>query len=76
MISDPERCRATAARYGRLGNLTDNALIQQSYRNLQRLWLEMASAIEDTHADAGGSVQKRLNVLISNIDSQRRLTMH
>jgi hypothetical protein len=72
---DPERCRGTASRYAKLATLADRALVRQACRNLERLWLELADMTEEPDADRS-AIQKRRDVLMANIDSQRRLTSH
>ncbi len=71
---DPERCRGTASKYARLAGMADRALVRQACQNLERLWLELADVGEQPERDQ--VAMKRRDVLMANIDSQRRLTSH
>jgi hypothetical protein len=71
---DPERCRGTASKYARLADMADRALVRQACQNLERLWLELADVGEQPERDQ--VAKKRRDVLMANIDSQRRLTSH
>ena len=71
---DPERCRGTASKYARLADMADRALVRQACQNLERLWLELADVGEQPERDQ--AAKKRRDVLMANIDSQRRLTSH
>ncbi len=72
---DPERCRGTASRYAKLATQADRALVRQACQNLERHLLELATMGEEPGADQS-TLKKRRDVLIANIDSQRRLTSH
>ena len=71
---DAERCRGTASKYAKLAVMADRALVRQACQNLERLWLELADVNERPGIDQ--SDKKRRQVLMANIDSQRRLTSH
>ena len=72
---DAEKCRGTASSYAKLAMRADRALVRQAYRNLERLWLELADVTEEPGADQS-PLKMRRDVLLANIDSQRRLTSH
>ena len=72
---DADRCRGTASRYAKLATVADRALVRQACRNLERLWLELADVTEAPGADQS-TLKRRRDVLMANIDSQRRLTSH
>ncbi len=71
-----ERCRGTALQCAKLADLADRALVRQAYQNLERLWLELADVNEGLEGADHASAKKRRDLLMANIDSQRRLTTH
>lgn len=73
---DPERCRGTASKYAKLAGMADRALVRQACQNLERLWLELADVGEQPEGRDQALAKKRRDVLMANIDSQRRLTSH
>ncbi len=73
---DAERCRGTASRYAELAAGADQALVRRACQNLERLWLELATVNEELKGPGGAAARKRRDILIANIDSQRRLTTH
>ncbi len=70
---DAERCRGAASRYAKLAAVADRPLVRQACQNLERLWLELADVSEQPDRTL---VERRRDVLMANIDSQRRLTTH
>jgi len=75
-MQDAERCRGTASKYAKLANLTERALVRRACRNLESLWLELADVTEGSGVGDRAMLKKRRDVLMANIDSQRRLTSH
>ena len=73
---DAQRCRGTASKYAALADAADQALVQRACRNLERLWLELAEVSEDRDGAGQPLAKQRREVLMANIDSQRRLTSH
>ncbi|SEQ06915.1 hypothetical protein SAMN05216548_102309 [Faunimonas pinastri] len=74
-MSDPERCRAMAARYARMGEQMGNDEIRRSCLELEKIWLEMASLTKRLAGD-DVNVRQRLYALIDNVEPLRREVMH
>jgi hypothetical protein len=75
-MSDPDRCRATAARYARLADRTGNAEIRRSYLELERLWLEMATVTQALARELHPAMKQSLYSLIDDVQSHRQATLH
>jgi hypothetical protein len=69
-MSDSDRCRATAARYARLANLTTDLDIKQSYLELERLWLEAAGWTDKLNLRDDENARRRVYELIDSSGSR------
>ncbi len=65
-MTDSDRCRGTAARYARLSELTNSAEIRRSYKELERLWLEMAGNAEQLAFENQDSLRHRIYRLVDD----------
>ena len=63
-VSDPDRCRATAARYARLAGLSENADVRRAYLEIESLWLEAAAWTERLRLDDNPAARQRLYDLV------------
>ena len=71
-MSDSDRCRATAARYARLAERSGSAEAAKSYRELERLWLEMASWTDRLDLSGHQTIGKRIHDLAERSGAKSR----
>lgn len=75
-MSDSERCHSTAARYARLAELCAQPEKQRAYRDLERLWREMAALVEDVDLAEHTWLRERFDALADTGDLPPRPAFH
>jgi hypothetical protein len=71
-MSNASRCRAIATRYAKLAETASDPELRRSYRNLERLWLAMASPAESFDRASDGEAKQRIYALIDAVELARR----
>lgn len=72
-MSDPDRCRAAAARYARLADLADSTEMRSRHLELEKIWLEMADWTERLDLGQNERIRRRVFDLS---EASRRLLQH
>jgi hypothetical protein len=70
-MSNASRCRATAARYAMLAEHARDAEARRTYRELERLWREMARLAESFDASHDGSARERIYAMVDAVQEHR-----
>jgi hypothetical protein len=72
-MSDTQRCRITAARYARLGDKAVSVEARRSYRELERLWLQMAAITAKTALNDNMDLRLQIYALMDDVAVHRSL---
>ena len=75
-MSDQERCQATAARYARLAEFAADPQKRRAYRDLERLWRELAVLVAGVDLTAHAGLRDRLQSLADEGDLPQQRTLH
>jgi hypothetical protein len=71
-MSNASRSRAAAARYAKLAETARDAQTRRSYRELERLWQEMARLAEAFDMRHDGAARERIYAMVDAVEEHRR----
>lgn len=71
-MSNASRCQETAARFGVLAEVTDNADERSAYQELRRLWTDMARFAERFDRQHDTDAKAHIYALMGEVGSVRR----